>query len=377
MSYMDDTECFVEDIMTVFNDDNFFLRSPGFLTPIPENSCKSDDNSIQEDDMIIDEDEDDVNDEEPKCIQITIDDSDENDDIYDFQPSFNSILNKRKFSAISYLNSLTPNKQTKPCYEDNTLFLSIFVPDDIVHLILTYAMSRRFNTGISLKKKEYFPSWMGKFHVLKLFRNLSKTWREYIRKNYSSMILDTINSFRGDTLLRNLNLRNDTKTKLLKRVRDFILIDFIKTKNQDILISPIIENTDEYKNLDYERSWIFFKALVYLSSDFPRFSFRKDRNQSGIPGFRVLLKDDFIFGEVFNPIHFDILKKNETGKNIYRAAINTEMYEISKHEEKAFFTAGKVKFLLCEKIHHNQDKYILDLWKEYKLTRRAMKKIVY
>jgi len=341
----------------LFNDEYFFERLNFFSTQTPEtpdsssiDECSSGSLNKEEEDtddsdiMIVDDIQ-----KETRCIQITIDDDDDDED--DHKYVIPSVVNKRKFSEIS--------SQVKEEKEKSLLFV-IFVPNDIINLILTTAISSlKFNTGGHLKYKEYFPKWMGIFHVLKSFKNLSTSWRDYIQENYAPTVIDTLYSFKGDILLRNLNLRNDKKTLLLKKIRDYLVPD-PKSRHDDIY-------TQDFKNYAYKRSWVFLKLLVYLSSDFPRFSFQKDRNQSGIPGFRVLLKKEFYSEEKFKPNHFEYLNRTEVKslKNIYRAAIDTTRWEITRHEEKSFFNAGKIKFILCENTHHNQDQYIDDLWEEY------------
>lgn len=297
-------------------------------------SIESDDDNDDEDDED-DESLPDMNDDKDKCIQITIEDSDEEIPMKEEKPLF-----KRKYEEISP-------------YHTNDGDLAYF-PIEILNLIISILLERKHSDGKNCKKS-FFPPWMAQFHTLKTFRNLSHSFRSKINHCYTTKIIESIRYFQKRTPIFDPVLKkiwhHTTKNLLLQQINDWSF--FYHKKSQ------------QKKEQNHESIWLMFKTLVYLSSDFPKVTLKKRRNLSGESGLNVYKhlnhENDICNFLPMLPECYYNLDKVE----VYKANFGpvTQKWKIHQDEEVAFFKAAKTKIMLSGD-GKNRDDMIEEIYKD-------------
>jgi len=301
--------------------------------------------SVEDDDDDNDdiEDEDSLSVDDDKCIHITIEDSEEEEPKEEKSRSL-----KRKFEAI------TPNYG---CFND--------FPDEIIDIIISFLLERKHSDGKSAKKS-FFPLWMAQFHTFKTFRNLSRSFRSKINHYYNTKILKSMRYFQKYTPIFEPVLKKiwnkTTKNIILQEVNDWL---FHNNKSQQ-----------EKENHEY--IWIMFKALVYLSSDFPTIKITKRKGLSGENGLWVYYKTPLgkTYDHQNHPTNMiqdfypiskfvkNMISKCGTHESTYLATFGpSNHWKILQDEEEAFFKAGKSKLLLSGDVK-NKDEMINDIYND-------------
>jgi hypothetical protein len=287
-----------------------------------------------------------------KCIQITIDDSDE--ELPTKKEEVLSNPNKRKFDE--FISTDTP---------DSVNYYGLFnlLPQEVIDLIISYLLTRKHSDGKSAKNS-FFPSWMSIFHTLKTFRNICRQFRAKITRDYKQHIIQSILGFKENKVLFQSILN---KTLIVKTRKNIILHEILRWSRR--------YNKQQQDKENVEYLWLMFKTLVYLSSDFPTVTLKKRMNLSGEAGLTVYkpLKDGKrTSNEIINfyPNLVDLCNLSQydlTKATVYKANFGpvNRNWKIRIDEEESFFKSAKTKFILSGGNIKNKDDMIDEIYQDF------------
>jgi len=340
-SYYFEHDIMMNEDCRVWKEDFEFIPNFDYAKEKPKDVKKTwisvdddDDDDDKEDSLSVDESSED------KCIHITIEDSEEEPPVKEEK----SRLLKRKFDEIS----------------TNYGCFNVF-PIEMIENIISVLLERKHSDGKSAKKS-FFPQWMSQFHTFKIFRNLSHSFRNKINHSYTTIIIKSIRNFQKYTPIFEPILRKiwnkTTRNLVLQEVNDWV---FFFNKSQK----------DKEHNPQY--IWTMFKALVYLSSEFPTIKITKRKGLSGETGLLVYYKkpiektskkniQDYYPVSKFNK---NLMSNCGNYQSTYLATFGplTANWQILQNEEIAFFKAGKTKLLLSGD-KKNKDEMINEIYND-------------